>query len=46
MRLQPSAVLYVFACDHPDAGTADMSIMLEFLPDGRRIEHALRPTEP
>jgi hypothetical protein len=46
MGLQPSAALYVFACDHPDAAIADIDILLEFLPDGRRIERALRSREP
>jgi hypothetical protein len=27
----------VFASNHPDAGKADMIIMVEALPDGRRI---------
>jgi hypothetical protein len=34
---QPSPALYVFACDHPDAGKAGISVMYEFTPAGERI---------
>jgi hypothetical protein len=35
--------IYNFACDHPDALSADVDIMFEFSPDGQRIRRpALR----
>jgi hypothetical protein len=30
---EPSAAVYVFACDHPDASQADISIMYQPTPD-------------
>jgi hypothetical protein len=41
--LQPSPAVHVFACDHPDAGKADINIMFQFSPDGRRILPYDRP---
>lgn len=29
--------IYVFACDHPDASSADVNIVFEFTPAGERI---------
>ena len=34
---QPMAAVYVFACDHPDARDAAITVMLEFTPAGQRI---------
>ena len=34
---QPTAAVYVFASDHPDAGDPAINVMLEFTPAGRRI---------
>jgi hypothetical protein len=33
----PTAAVYVFACDHPDARDAAINVMLEFTPEGQRI---------
>ena len=33
--------VYVFACDHPDAGKAGINIMFEFTPAGGRSRHPL-----
>jgi hypothetical protein len=30
-------VVYVFACDHPDARNARINVMFEFTPTGERI---------
>jgi hypothetical protein len=37
---QPSAAVYVFACDHPDAAKVGINVMFEFTPAG---EHIRRP---
>jgi hypothetical protein len=34
---QPTAAVYVFACDHPDAGDAAINVMLELTPSGKSI---------
>ena len=34
---EPTAAVYVFACDHPDAGDRAINVMIEFTPDGKRI---------
>jgi hypothetical protein len=34
---QSSPAVYLFASNHPDAGKADMIIMVKALPDARRI---------
>lgn len=31
--------VYVFACDHPDAGKVGINVMFEFTPTGGRIIH-------
>ena len=41
--LQPSPAVCVFAHDHPEAGNAGITILLEFLPDGGRILQRERP---
>lgn len=41
--LQPSPALCAFACDHPEASNADIDIMFQFSPDGRRILPYDRP---
>jgi hypothetical protein len=33
----PSPTIYVFACDHPDARKASITIMVEQTPAGERI---------
>ena len=37
---QPTAAVYVFACDHPDALDARINVMLESTPAGKRIRRA------
>ena len=36
---QPSPAVYVFACDHPDAAKAGVTVLLGFPPAGERIRH-------
>lgn len=36
---QPTAAVYVFACDRPDAGDPSINVRLELTPSGERIRH-------
>jgi hypothetical protein len=42
--IRPSAAIYVFAHDHPDAVKSGINIMMECLPNGERIRRpGIRP---